>query len=100
MIPDGISSKAGGDMLNAQLSRLQTVFLIVLGLFFLMASVEAPIDRATLTGIVTDSSDAVIPNARIECAAESAGLRTRRRAIPRVCVSSLGQRHLRFAEDY
>jgi hypothetical protein len=64
-------------MLNAQIGRFQTVFLIALGLFFLMAGVEAQIDRAALTGIVTNPSDAVIPKARIKCVSESTGLRHR-----------------------
>src|SRR5690349_21253501 len=57
------------------------LFCGVLGL--LTISMYAQIDRATLTGIVTDSSGAVIPNAEIAAKEQSTGVETETRTNSR-----------------
>ncbi|PYX85311.1 MAG: TonB-dependent receptor, partial [Acidobacteria bacterium] len=63
-------------MPRAGLDSFRGAFLSGLVLVLFAGCIEAQIDRATLTGTVTDPSGAVIPNAKIECLAETTGLRT------------------------
>ena len=63
-------------MPRAGLDSFRGAFLSGLVLVLFAGCIEAQIDRATLTGTVTDPSGAVIANAKIECLAETTGLRT------------------------
>jgi hypothetical protein len=61
-------------MLHFKIDRFQTILLCSVVALLATICAQAQIDRATLTGIVTDPSGAVIPNAEVKATEQSTGV--------------------------